>query len=91
MGTEICGKGKTFSRPVVIFKKLDKYSFWAIPLTSKAHEGSWYKAFDFDGRNEVAVISQIEYMSVFRLYRKMGQISNLDYQRIHDSFLNLIK
>lgn len=91
VGTEICSKGKTFSRPVIIFKKLDRYSFWAIPLTSKSHEGSWYKSFIFDGRNEVAVISQIEYMSVFRLYRKMGQISNSDYQKISDGFLNLVK
>lgn len=49
------------------------------------------QSFIFDGRNEVAVISQIEYMSVFRLYRKMGQISNSDYQKISDGFLNLVK
>ena len=91
VGSEICGKGKTFSRPIIIFKKLDKYSFWAIPLTSQHHEGSWYVPFEFDGRREIAVISQIEYMSVYRLYRKMGQLSNLDFQKIHDGFLDLFK
>lgn len=91
VGSEICGKGKTFSRPVIIFRKLDRYSFLAIPLTSKEHNGSWYVPFEFDNRSEVAVISQIEYMSVYRLYRKMGQLSNADFQKIYDGFLDLLK
>ena len=90
VGSEICGKGKTFSRPVIIFRKLDKYSFWAIPLTLKPHKGSWYVPFEFDSRKETAVISQVEYMSVYRLYRKMGQLSNLDYQRIYEGFRELL-
>ena len=90
VGSEICGKGKTFNRPVIIFRKLDKYSFWAIPLTSKLHEGSWYVPFEFDGRKEIAVVSQIEYMSVFRLNRKIGQLSNLDYQKVYDGFYRLL-
>ena len=90
VGTEICGKGKTFSRPVIVFRKLDRYSFWAIPLTTKPHKGSWYVPFVFNGINEVAVIAQIEYMSVFRLNRKIGQLSNLDYRRIYDGILKLL-
>ena len=90
VGTEICGKGKTFSRPVIVFKKLDKYSFWAIPLTSKLHKGSWYVPFKFDDRDEIAVVSQIEYMSVFRLNRKMGQLSNMDYQKVYTGFCRLL-
>ena len=90
VGTEICGKGKTFSRPVIVFRKLDRYSFWAIPLTSKPHKGSWYVSFDFNGRDEVAVVSQIEYMSVYRLHRKIGQMSNLDFQKVYEGFCNLL-
>ena len=90
VGTEICGKGKTFSRPVIVFRKLDRYSFWAIPLTSKPHKGSWYISFKFNNRDEIAVVSQIEYMSVFRLNRKMGQLSNMDYQKVHAGFRKLL-
>ncbi len=39
VGKEICGKGKDFLRPVLIVRKLNKYSFIGIPLTSKEHEG----------------------------------------------------
>ena len=32
IGTEINGKGKSFTRPVIIFKKLSQFTFLAIPL-----------------------------------------------------------
>ncbi len=32
--TEINGKSKRFSRPVLIVKKFGKYSFWGVPLTA---------------------------------------------------------
>ena len=34
IGAEINGKNHTFSRPVLIMKKLSQYSFMGIPLTS---------------------------------------------------------
>ena len=90
VGSEICGKGTAFLRPVLIFKKLDKYSFLAIPLTSKEHHGSWYVPFEFNGRQQNAIVAQIEYMSVFRLQRKMGQLPDSDYQNIRNGFIALI-
>lgn len=36
VGVEINGKSKTFARPVLILRKLGKYSFMSIPLTSGA-------------------------------------------------------
>lgn len=91
VGSEICGKGKTYTRPILIFKKLDKYSFWAIPLTSKPHTGSWYIHFEFGGKKQIAVLSQIENMSASRLQRKIGQISNLDFEYVYKGFLRLLK
>lgn len=90
VGTEICGKGKTFVRPVLVFRKLNDTSFWAIPLTSKAHRGSWYKAFEFNGKKQVAVLSQIRNMSVSRLYRKTGELTKGDYAKIFKAFLHLL-
>ena len=89
MGNEICGKGKSFTRPVVVIKKIGKYSFWAIPLTSKRHEGNWYTSFKFQGNVEFAVVSQIQCMSVSRLQRKMGQLPNDDLELIRKAFLQL--
>lgn len=88
VGVEICGKGKSYTRPVVVLRKIGRYSFWAVPLTSKQHKGSWYVSFEFQGNKETAVISQIQCMSVSRLHRRMGQLSVSDYELVYEGFLN---
>ncbi len=89
VGIEINGKNALFSRPVLIFKKLSRYGFLGIPLTSQPHTGSWYVSFQFKGRNETAVLAQIKVLSASRLYTKMGQIDETDMQRIKIGFHNL--
>ena len=89
MRTEINGKGDKFARPVIILKKVNRFSFAAIPLTTKDHTDKfpdWYIYFRFQGKDEYAMINQIENMSVFRLCRKMGQIDDLDIERIKTAF-----
>ncbi len=34
VGVEINGKGRTFARPMIIMRKLNRHSFMAVPLTS---------------------------------------------------------
>jgi hypothetical protein len=41
IGFEMDGK-EEFLRPCLVIKKLSKETFYAIPLTSKAKNGSWY-------------------------------------------------
>ena len=40
VGIEIDGKQDFFLRPVLVIKKLSRYGFMGIPLTSREHEGS---------------------------------------------------
>ena len=42
LGSETYGKGKTFTRPVLVFKKLSGNAFLGLPMTTKAKFGSWY-------------------------------------------------
>lgn len=91
VGVEINGKNKDFSRPVVIFKKLSHLCFFAIPLTSQPHSGTWYTEFNFRGKQEYAVLSQIRMMSVSRLYNRMGKLSTGDFKKIQAGFKKLIK
>ena len=51
-GVEINGKQELFLRPVLIMKKLNKFGFMAIPLTSKEHAGLWYIKFIFKNKSE---------------------------------------
>ena len=90
VGDEICGKGKVYTRPVLVFKKLSQRSFWAIPLTSSEHHGNWYIEFGFKGMREIAVLSQIRNMSVSRLRRRIGRVTNGDYNKILEGFTKLI-
>lgn len=89
VGVEINGKSETFARPVVVLKKLSKYGFMGVPLTSQEHSGSWYTPFIFKDRQEYAVLAQARVFSVSRLYKKMGSLSDPDLDAIKTGFHNL--
>lgn len=91
VGVEISGKGKRYSRPVLVLKKLSKFSFMAVPLTSKCKKGSWYVSFKFLGVIETAAICQARVLGVSRLYSKMGQLPKTDFEKVKRGFLNLYR
>ena len=51
IGTEINGKSKRFSRPVLILKKYWHYSFRGVPMASQEHKGNWYDELIFREKN----------------------------------------
>ena len=89
LGTEMNGKSIRFARPVLIYKKLSRYNFMAVPLTSKAHEGSWFAPFTQNGVAQVAVVGQAKIMSVRRLYSRMGKIDESDMATVRRVFIKL--
>lgn len=89
VGVEINGKSNAFSRPVLILKKLSRFGFLGVPLTSQHHKGNWYVPFIFQGKQSVAVLAQIRVMSVSRLYKRMGTIPNTDLTLIKLGFNKL--
>ena len=91
IGTEISGKNIPFSRPVVILKKYGRQSFFAIPMTSKKKEGSWFVQITQAGKSNSAIVSQGRYCDYRRLYRKIGMLDEDDYKRVKNSFIQLHK
>lgn len=89
LGKEMNGKNIRFARPVLIYKKLSRHNFMAIPLTSKPHEGSWFVQFRQGEVLETALVGQARVMSVRRLYSRMGEIDESDLRRIGEAFLKL--
>lgn len=89
VGVEINGKQELFLRPVLIMKKLSKFGFMVIPLTSKKHEGPWYIRFTFKDKAQYANLSQARMMSVYRLCRKMGAVPQSDLKLVRDGFKKL--
>ena len=86
VGVEINGKSENFTRPVLIFKKLSGLSFLGVPLTTKAHDGSWYVRFVFKDINQFAALSQIRILSVSRLNKRMGTLPSSDYELVRNGF-----
>lgn len=89
VGVEINGKSEFFSRPVLVLKKLSRFGFMGIPLTSQAHTGSWYVQFVFQDNIETAVLSQARVYSSSRLYSRLGQIPDSDLNKVRQAFLLL--
>lgn len=87
IGTEISGKNKSFSRPVVVLKKYGRLSFFGLPLTTKAKQGSWFVPIKQEGKESVAVVSQGRYIDYRRLYKKIGTLDDIDFARVKESFL----
>ncbi|MBR2601054.1 type II toxin-antitoxin system PemK/MazF family toxin [Candidatus Saccharibacteria bacterium] len=90
VGVEINGKSNAFSRPVLVLKKFSKQGFLCIPLTSQKHEGDWYAKFIFQGKEQHAALCQSRTISVSRLYKKLGDLPESDYDDILCKYINLI-
>lgn len=90
VGVEINGKSVLFTRPVIVCKKLSRYGFIGIPLTSQKHEGSWYVGFKFHDKEEIAVLSQLRAFSVSRLHSRMGRIDEADMSKIKHGLHKLL-
>jgi mRNA interferase MazF len=87
IGHEIFGKGARFTRPVIVFKKLNKYSFLAIPLTTQVKDGSWYIPISHGGVESRAILSQIRVVDGIRLTIKIGTLNSENFQKVKDRLL----
>lgn len=89
IGTEIYGKGNTFSRPVIIYKKLSKYNFLVIPCSTNIKTGSWYVSFWHQKKQMVAVLSQIRVVDYRRINDFVAELGDADIAKIKEGFCNL--
>ena len=75
VGYEIDGKDRDFSRPVVVLRKYNQYSFLALPLTTNAKPSKWRIAIGaVAGRQAFAVLSQLRNIDSRRLIEKKGHV-----------------
>lgn len=88
VGSEINGKGHHFTRPVIIYKKLDHYTFMGIPLTSKIKTGSWFVYIKFKG-DQTAMLNQLRLLSAKRLRYRIGMLDEIDYEKVKTGFHRL--
>lgn len=91
IGGEISGKGSYFRRPVLVIRKLDKFSFIGIPLTSQPKIGTWYYKLVIKDKENYAVLSQMRNVDYRRMDKILCTITCTDLQSIRDNSANLIR
>jgi mRNA interferase MazF len=82
IGTEVFGKGKTFNRPVLIFKKFSSIQFLCIPLTSNSKPNLYSYSLFIKGRVSALSTSQIRVISYKRLEGFMFEIEEYEFQKV---------
>ena len=91
VGSEINGKSRLFSRPVIIFKKLAHGFYFVIPTTTKSKVGSWFVPFRQADRRMIASLHQARAIDHSRLSTKLGQLDDSDFERVREEFWKLYK
>lgn len=91
LGEEIFGKGKQFTRPVLIFKKFTSNSFLGLPLTSRSKSGSWYTKITLRGNNNWVILNQARILDKKRLVDRMGTLDDTDVKKVKNDFLRLYR
>jgi len=91
IGVEQNGSGVDFLRPVVIFRKFNSESFWAIPLTRTEKKGAFYFLFSFEpGTISVANLSQLRLIDSKRLAYLVGEMSEADFVAVKEKLKALL-
>ena len=86
IGEEVYGKGVNFARPVLVFKKLTKNSFLALPFTGSEKKGSWYIPIDLPNRRSSVMLNQARIIDRKRLESRMMYLAASDFEIIKAAF-----
>lgn len=89
IGSEINGKSKLFSRPVLVFKKLSKSTFMGIPMSSQDRKGSWYVQITLGNIKSIVILSQARLLDYKRLSSKIGELDAVEMADVRSKFKNL--
>ena len=89
IGIETNGKGEQFTRPILVFKKYDRYSFLGLPLTTKQKKGSWYVGIHFKGTAQNVVLVQGRVFDDRRLKERLGELPDADVQAVRKAYASL--
>lgn len=90
VGDEQDGKGRFFSRPVLVFRKFNKRIFLGIPLSTIVKDNRFYHKMHFKGQEQCVVLSQIRLLDAKRLENRMGSLPSHDIEKISEKLKELV-
>lgn len=83
IGFEMDGKGKEFTRPVLILKKYNQYSFLGVPLSTSKKESVYRVPVGLIAEKEASAnLSQLKNIDSKRLARKICTIEHNLYEEV---------
>lgn len=92
VGSEVLGKGKFLSRPVLVINAESSESFIGIPLTSKLKNTKYACIIKTeDQKLHTALIYQVKNFDKRRLIGKAYLLNDAEYKKLKDTFLTLYK
>ena len=75
IGYELDGKSREFTRPVIVIKKYNQYSFLALPLTTAQKPNPYRLPIGMvDGKQAFATLSQLRNIDSKRLVMKITHV-----------------
>jgi len=92
LGSEIDGKGESFTRPVLVLHVIGANLVLIVPLTTKNKHYPGYFPFEFQGRQHSLCIHQIKIVSSKRLLKRKGKVTKnrlRDVRTMVNSFYKL--
>lgn len=91
IGSEIHGKGRLFSRPGLVIKKLSRGFYLVAPTTSQKKPGTWYVPVKQEGKEMFACLHQVRTIDYRRLSSRLGILDEEDFKRVKEAFWRLYK
>ena len=91
IGYEVFGKGEEFLRPVIVFRKINKSTFLAIPLTSKVKDDKVHCGIKFKDKQNSGILTQIKTIGAKRLRYKIGNIDRKTFVKLARRFVVFYK
>ena len=90
IGYEQNGKGKIFSRPVIVVKRFSRNMFFGVPLSTKVKDGNFFFEFELLGERSNALIVQGRLFDTKRLENKIGMISKDEFKKLKTKLKELL-
>lgn len=82
VGYEICGKGRLFTRPVLIIKKQSINTFIGIPMSTQLKQRPDYYHITFNHKQVALLMGEIRKFDSRRLADKMGKIAEEKFNAV---------
>lgn len=91
IGKEVYGKGRGFTRPVLILKKLSSDLAVVLPITSQKKQGTWFVDFSVEGVQRCAMLYQIFTVDKKRFQRRIGVVAEENFVAVKEKLKVLLE